>query len=771
MPRPSIRPVCVFWLACLTSVDRGRPRSRGQREELACQILAISCHPLPVLETACPNPNTGNPRAATMSAVSDDSSSDFRAAYARLVSENSDERVRSLLSDLSGLMQAPPVLGFAATGKLRGAEKAAFQAAIVSYLDWLRWHEAYHDSMSGQLPPFDLLSPFHRLCIVADLAVGLLVGNTALPPESVEHHAGFQAMFLHLMDQIELEIDNELNEDAWGREDGREAVGENGGSSLPEVGHANGARGERGCDANVVLGEESDGSSCLFKDGSSLEGGDRRAERRARIESEQRRKDEALVEIEDLAMGLDAESELERMTKVMEDMFGDDEDSECEDEGPEEREIGGEKFVGETSAKAIPVDVGADSPSFTSGNGKETVGAQKGASDGENIVSGEQNCDPFRYYWRGLLNRMILERHAANPLLNGPAASELHVAAQSTVCPEKTCTDVERWIHSHRMVLGAGFHVDPQESYLTNGFLNIDAVAKGDVNAVRRFDIVTKRVDQKGREFGKTWTVEKGLLARRTIHVLGLDDDVAAMVGSPGQDLSSLTEIERGILDVKKAKTSQDDYILRNAAQQLWRRRFLQHMEGKQWSNLQARLRALKRTMDSERALGLHELVAQYHALESEFGLVTTHSDWIQLAEVNRIWKKGEGRRIGSCALCQKKAEEGQKFKVCGKCFMAEYCSREVRTISEELDSFLRVPSNNKLFICSRVCSCLLVRFPVTTKTATIFLAFSFCVLCEIPLCLLFQLSNCASPRVSFLLPSCFLLRLEFPTFSYVLVL
>jgi MYND finger len=273
---------------------------------------------------------------------------------------------------------------------------------------------------------------------------------------------------------------------------------------------------------------------------------------------------------------------------------------------------------------------------------------------------------------------MILERHAANPLLNGSGASELHVAAQSTVCPARTCTDIDRWAHAHRMVLGAGFHVDQHEGFMSNGMLDLDAVARGRPEAVRRFDVVTRRVDQKGREFARTWTPEKSLLSFRTIRVLSDDASVAQCVGVPGAgaaEMAELGEIERLLVDGKPIP-GLDSLFVSAAAQQLWRRRFLSQMEGRRWSSLQARLKALKRAMDIERAAGLHDVVWPYHALESEFGTVATHSEWLHLAARRRSWSREARTGPSVCSLCHMRAEEGQKFPVCGKCRLAEYCCR-----------------------------------------------------------------------------------------------
>jgi hypothetical protein len=113
-------------------------------------------------------------------------------------------------------------------------------------------------------------------------------------------------------------------------------------------------------------------------------------------------------------------------------------------------------------------------------------------------------CLESPHYRRGLPHNVILERHATNPQLNESSGSELHVAAQSTVCPPRTCADIDQLGRARRLVLVAEFHVEEREAYLCNGRQDLEAVATGSSEAMRRIDVVSRRIDQKAKEFART---------------------------------------------------------------------------------------------------------------------------------------------------------------------------------------------------------------------------------------------------------------------------
>lgn len=675
-------------------------------------------------------------------ASADGTYSDFGAAYARLVESGGEASVLRMLDNLNGLIATPSVLGFAATGKLRGAEKRAFQEAAIHYLESTGDGGLEGD---GDLPAFDLLSPFQRVAVVAELAVGLLVAATPLPSESLENHCGFQAVFLHLLARIERECDVDYE---WGdgSDYGATEVGEEG-DNLDELvrdmmsgaglfqteGEGHGGGGEEclkeegvgevgfgGESVNVVVGEDvvveaeiategegkgfsddksevlgavkskalgggdskcfSDGEGKCLGDGEALVQacqriaheqshgrpssrvadtivpGTRRVSRKTRARGASKRKATAPARIENLSgedLMPDPETEMERLTKMMNSTFCDSEDDDAEN-GADGRQPRQECDVEGCTCGGLGPGLG--------------VVDDRGDRISEEEDERRVKRQPYRYHWRTLLHDLIMERHAANPLLNGNLVSELHVAAQSTVCPPKTCVDLERWVHAHRMVLGAGFHVERKEAYLSTGALDMDAVARGDAEAVRRLDIISRRIDQKGREFSKTWSPEKSLFNVRTIVVL-----CSESVPLHQLDTSALGQLEKALIDGKILALG-ENYHARKVVKLLWRRRFASQMEGKQYSNLHARYRALKRVMDSERALGLHDIVWPYHSFHCEFGSVHSQDQWMEWSSKHRPWRK---KPLASrCMRCNVVAKEGEKFSCCSKC-SANYCSRE----------------------------------------------------------------------------------------------
>lgn len=73
---------------------------------------------------------------------------------------------------------------------------------------------------SPAAPLFSRLALSHRLALLADLAQGLLLPNTPLPPDTLEHHAAFLYLFTFAYGHIEACED----EEEWdsGEEEGHE---------------------------------------------------------------------------------------------------------------------------------------------------------------------------------------------------------------------------------------------------------------------------------------------------------------------------------------------------------------------------------------------------------------------------------------------------------------------------------------------------------------------------------------------------------------------
>lgn len=90
--------------------------------------------------------------------------------------------------------------------KFSGPEKEIFIASITSLLE---------DTAVGcnddpqEYPLYSLLSPHHRLSLLADVAIGLLVHNFPPPPDTLEHFSAFYVIYSYALVQIEVEIDTE----------------------------------------------------------------------------------------------------------------------------------------------------------------------------------------------------------------------------------------------------------------------------------------------------------------------------------------------------------------------------------------------------------------------------------------------------------------------------------------------------------------------------------------------------------------------------------
>ncbi len=66
----------------------------------------------------------------------------------------------------------------------------------------------------GDYPLIHALSPQHRLALFHDLAVGLLLPELPLPPDTLEHHAAFLAVQRRLLGTVEMSIDEARGTDA-----------------------------------------------------------------------------------------------------------------------------------------------------------------------------------------------------------------------------------------------------------------------------------------------------------------------------------------------------------------------------------------------------------------------------------------------------------------------------------------------------------------------------------------------------------------------------
>ena len=107
---------------------------------------------------------------------------------------------------------------------------------------------------SPAAPLFSRLALSHRLALLADLAQGLLLPNTPLPPDTLEHHAAFLYLFTFAYGHIEACED----EEEWdsGEEEGHEvrslqagrARGRSSGAARPRT-----ARCRRGQRMSCVL--------------------------------------------------------------------------------------------------------------------------------------------------------------------------------------------------------------------------------------------------------------------------------------------------------------------------------------------------------------------------------------------------------------------------------------------------------------------------------------------------------------------------------------
>ncbi|KAK9823680.1 hypothetical protein WJX72_004584 [[Myrmecia] bisecta] len=93
-------------------------------------------------------------------------------------------------------------------GKLDGVEADMWQAVCGHFVD-----KCNDDTNADpdEWPVFSLLSPHHRMALVADVSRGLLCRGQLLPPDTIEHHAALFAVSSYMLIQIQIEIEEELN--------------------------------------------------------------------------------------------------------------------------------------------------------------------------------------------------------------------------------------------------------------------------------------------------------------------------------------------------------------------------------------------------------------------------------------------------------------------------------------------------------------------------------------------------------------------------------
>ncbi|KAK9824628.1 hypothetical protein WJX72_011838 [[Myrmecia] bisecta] len=99
----------------------------------------------------------------------------------------------------------PAARSFKDYGKVDGVEAVMWRAVTGHYVDMC------NDDCNAdpdEWPVFSLLSPHHRMALVADIAKGLLCRGQPFPPDSIEHHAAFLALLAFLHAQIECELDD-----------------------------------------------------------------------------------------------------------------------------------------------------------------------------------------------------------------------------------------------------------------------------------------------------------------------------------------------------------------------------------------------------------------------------------------------------------------------------------------------------------------------------------------------------------------------------------
>jgi hypothetical protein len=97
--------------------------------------------------------------------------------------------------------------GFRGVGKLHGANAVLFTHVVQKTVREM-W-EADIDTVlaPGKYPLYRGLSPHHRVCLLADLCLGLLVEESPLPPDTLEHHSAFLAVYDTAFELAEAEME------------------------------------------------------------------------------------------------------------------------------------------------------------------------------------------------------------------------------------------------------------------------------------------------------------------------------------------------------------------------------------------------------------------------------------------------------------------------------------------------------------------------------------------------------------------------------------
>ena len=131
-----------------------------------------------------------------------------------LMDENPQEAAR-LMSEIMGRItgrldaaMSNRVVGFAGVGKLKpgSAEGRVFAATAADLAAVTR--DGCNDTPE-ETPVYSMLTPHHRVELLAEVATGLLDPTAPLPRDGLEQHAAFLAVWIHVLTNVEMEIDEE----------------------------------------------------------------------------------------------------------------------------------------------------------------------------------------------------------------------------------------------------------------------------------------------------------------------------------------------------------------------------------------------------------------------------------------------------------------------------------------------------------------------------------------------------------------------------------
>ena len=101
-------------------------------------------------------------------------------------------------------------LWFQRCGKLRAEEATVFRAAVRVYLDKV-YEEADSAGSNEYISLWAELSPYHRLSLVSEVAIGVLCSDEPLPPNTLLHQATFLCIFNFALDLVEAEIESAID--------------------------------------------------------------------------------------------------------------------------------------------------------------------------------------------------------------------------------------------------------------------------------------------------------------------------------------------------------------------------------------------------------------------------------------------------------------------------------------------------------------------------------------------------------------------------------